>query len=465
MNPSDHTGKEEQLDHMRRQADPLADDTVSRILGPWSQTADSDSLDTSLAANAVPWQRVAAVNRLFGQWQDNRSLIQWRADGTDTPADITAVLENYVHTARSLPDWAEPAKVERAEQLFLDHGVLSCVLLFCSSLPECYVFPDLSSVLNATGQLEKHTDYRIRATAAMVFPVMMPGGLMAPDGSGIAQILKVRLIHATIRNLILRGNPAQVQQAGGASATGGGVVPPLSGLQAGADMQQTLFALGWDLDDRGLPCNQEELAYTLLTFSYVFLRSLRKLGIGLPRADEEAYLHAWNVAGHVLGIRRELMADSMKDAAELFARLQTRGRSRQIDPDPRPDLAQALMNTMGRVLPLRVLKPFPALLTRYLCGRTAARSLGLTRRVSWWSRLLFTLGMLLARGLDTLIRLVSPRFCISRFVTRLLGERFMARILMDQIRPLKLPQPLLARVEGMMQDWRKGSQGRTAAPS
>ena len=46
-----------------------------------------------------------------------------------------------------LPEWLDPAKVERAEQLFIDDGALSCVLLFCASLPECYVIPDLSMVL------------------------------------------------------------------------------------------------------------------------------------------------------------------------------------------------------------------------------------------------------------------------------------------------------------------------------
>lgn len=457
MNPSDSPPTEELLDHMRWQADPLADDTVSRILGPWQPLPAAASVETSLAANAASWQRLAVVNRLFGKWQDNHSLLGWQADPANTPPDIATELERYVRTAQCLPDWADPGKIARAEQLFLDHGVLSCVLLFCASLPECYVVPDLSSVLHTSGQLEAHTDYRIRATAAMIFPVMMPGGLMAPDGSGIAQILKVRLIHATIRNLILRGNPAQVRSASPSrhSGTAPGVVPPVPAMQTSGDMQQTLFALGWDANEKGLPCNQEEQAYTLLTFSYVFLRSLRKLGIGLARADEEAYLHTWNVVGHVLGIRRELMADGMEQAARLFAMLQTRGCSHQVAPDPRPGLAQALMKTMAQVLPLRILKPFPVLLTRHLCGRATTRHLGLTHAVPWWSRLLFAIGMLLVRGLDALIRLVSPRFCISHLVTRLLGQQFMARILMDQVRPLKLPQSLLDRIGSQMQGWRK----------
>ena len=126
---------------------------------------------------------MAAVNRLFGKWQNNQSLRDCQTDPTTTPPDIAAELTQFVHTAQVLPDWADSDKIERAEQVFIDHSVLSCTLMFCASLPECYVIPDLSSVLQATGQLNKHTDYRIRATAAMIFPVMMPGGLMSASGS------------------------------------------------------------------------------------------------------------------------------------------------------------------------------------------------------------------------------------------------------------------------------------------
>ncbi|MCB2042404.1 MAG: DUF2236 domain-containing protein, partial [Rhodoferax sp.] len=65
---------------------------------------------------------------------------------------------------------------------FYEYGPLSCILLFCASLPECYVLPDLATVLHRAGQLEQHTEYRIRSTAAMIFPVMMRGGLS--DASG-----------------------------------------------------------------------------------------------------------------------------------------------------------------------------------------------------------------------------------------------------------------------------------------
>jgi hypothetical protein len=420
------------LEALRLRADPLADDTIARLLGPWSGGARERN-----------FALLGAVSRQMESWQANGALAHWKAGPGVDPA-AAAVLEDYLQAGLVLPAWHDTARIERAEKLFIDYGMLSCTLLFCSSLPECYVIPDLAAVLHVAGQLEQRTEYRIRATAAMIFPVMMVGGLTRPDGGGLAQVLKVRLIHATIRHLILRANP---------SAVGPCDAIPAHAADDAANLHHALFALGWDVAGDGVPCSQDELAYTLLTFGYVFLRSLRKLGLGLAQADEEAYLHAWNVMGHVLGMERTLMADTMLDAELLFTRLQERGRAQSFEPDPRPALGNALMRTMEGVIPLALLKPFPVLLTRHLCGHTTAKNIGIDHRVPLPPRLLFVAFMLLVRAVDAAVRLVFHEFSIARLVTRIVGYQFTCKVLMDQTRPLKLPESLLHRMTLMTAHW------------
>lgn len=439
-----HAISDAALAGMQHHADPLADKTIADILGDWPAG--------DVAVDAPQWARIDTVNRLFSQWADNATLVGWTAQGEGVDAAMAEALNHYVQAAQVLPDWADARQIERAEKLFMEHGALSCILLFCASLPECYVIPDLSSVLHTSGQLEQNAEYRIRSTAAMIFPVMMHGGL-SHRGAGVAQVLKVRLIHATIRNLILHGSPqSAVAQllAGGAGRIAPQALLTQGGRQA---MFQTLYARGWNLHGDGLPCNQEELAYTLLTFGYVFLRSLRKLGIGLRAADEEAYLHAWNVVGHILGIDRSLMVDTMDQGEALMARMQARGRAEPVNPDPRPALGQALMRTMEKALPWNIVKPFPQLMTRYLCGRATANDLGLTQPVPWLSALLFWGVLLLARAIDAVARLVMPRFSIVRALTRVLGYHFMSRVLMSQTRPLQLPTELLNQVDDVVHSW------------
>ena len=442
--------EEPDLDEMQWVADPHADDTVAAVLGD--------------ASNANRLQRVDDLNGVIRSWQDNAGVTAWRPNPGQIAAGIGEPLQTYLTAAQPLPPWADRDRIARAETMFMDYGALSVTILFCASLPECYVVPDLAAVLHATGQLEDRAEYRIRTTGAMIFPVMMEGGLTRPDGSGIAQVLKVRLIHAMVRNLILRASPevavAALRNANNAAAAAR--IPPLAQAQPGDSMPHALHVHGWDLAACALPNNQEELAYTLLTFSYVFLRSMRRLGIAFTTQEEEDYLHAWNVAGHFLGIRRELMVDTMEQADALFARMQARGRDdwakRPLADDPRPRLGAALMGAMESVIPDGPFKSFPVLLTRRLIGPASSRDLGLDGWVSWLSKLLFASLMLAARGIDTLARLAFPDFSLSRLITRAIGYRLTCALLMSQTRELSVPDRLRPAIRSLIASWGKDAK-------
>jgi ER-bound oxygenase mpaB/B'/Rubber oxygenase, catalytic domain len=425
-------------------ADPIADNTIARIMGPW-QMVEGNSAQAHIEAHVAKWAKLRAVTKLMRQWTTNESLDNWACEDDALNADAIAALQAYVREARALPDWAVPAQINRAEQIFLEQGALSCVLLFCASLPECYVVPDLASVLHISGQLEAHTDYRIRSTAAMIFPVMMPAGMTSTQSSGIAQVLKVRLIHATIRHLILRGNPSEAKEA----------VEPITALAGTSDMFQALYAHGWDVSTKGLPCDQEELAYTLLTFGFIYLRSLRKLGLPLPAADEAAFLHCWNVMGHVLGIERGLMRVNYDEAAQQFEQLQSQGLQQVAKPDARPRLGQALMHCMENEIPVSLLKGIPSLMTCHLCTDNTAALIGVNSRAGFVSRLVFWLLMAITRTVDSIVRWVMPQFSLSRLLTRMVGDRLMEKVLMDQTRPLKLPTHLNAQMQSMIKQWQQ----------
>ncbi|MEO5671522.1 MAG: oxygenase MpaB family protein [Ramlibacter sp.] len=427
------TGAPAHWDAMRRQADPLADRTVAAIIGPWSDA--EGAMGPGIA-------RLGQATRLMSQWSSNAVLASWAPDASADRAVVEA-LRAYLDEGSRLPAWTRPADVERAESVFMDYGPLSCVLLFCASLPECYVLPHLSEVLHVAGQLEAHTEYRIRQTAAMVFPVMMKNGLTAPGGGGIAQVLKVRLIHATIRHLILHGTP---QEATGRIAAG-------AAPGATASMQQALVAHGWDVDRQGVPCSQLELAYTLLTFGYVFLQGMRTLGEHLSKDQEEATLHAWNVAGHVLGIRDDLMAHTMEEAVAMFAGMQAMARAHPALPDVRPGLGHALLDTMARSIRLPVVRNIPVPLTRWLVGDRTAGEIGANERVGLLTRAAFTVARLAVRAVDAVARVVLPQFSLTRMFTRVVGYHLLTRFLLDQTRPLSLPAELLEPMHAMVAGW------------
>jgi len=386
----------------RLRADPLADDIVARIL-------DAGAAATPPLAR---WDAIALVEREAARWESNAALATWQADPA-TPAPIARALEDYLRQARRLPDWADAAQIGCAEAVFADTSLLACALLPCASLPE--------SLVAASG-LEADAGEQLRAASALLFATMRRGGLLDADGAGLAQVLRLRLSHALQRHLVVRGNPAHALAHGAA-------IPAL--LAEGPDRWRLLFARGWDVRTQGLPWNQEALAHTLLGFHYVFLRSLRRLGLGLGKEEEGAWLHAWNVVGHLLGVEGALLTATMAQAAGLCARLQrdADGVARRAKAgDPRPALAFALMRGLRDPSATRGLASFPLLLTRHLCARATVRALDLDRQVSRLARARFALGLGTARVVDAVARLLCPGLSIARLATRILGYRLAPRM-------------------------------------
>jgi ER-bound oxygenase mpaB/B'/Rubber oxygenase, catalytic domain len=443
---------------MRYHADPLADATMAEIVGTWALPAGETHLPTLLALNVERLQHLTAATQLLSTWTSNAAIVNWSPPAGSTAAPhVVSALRRYLDAGRALPAWADANKIAVGENVFTGHGPLAVMSLFCASLPDCYIQPKASAVLTISGQLTTNADYRIRSTAAMVFPVMLRGGLTTGEGIGIAQTLKVRLIHATIRNLILHGAPEAMVNA---------IIPPLSNptpngpLMAGTTpmlpMHAAFLANGWNVARDGIPNNQEQLVFTLLTFHFVFLRALRTLGIGLPAAQEEAYLHCWNVVGYVLGIEERWMPSTYADAEKLFLDIQNTCLADPVFPggtDARPALTGALIDYMAASIPLKLLKPFPSLFTRYLCGTTVSNALGVSDKQSLLSRILFALCMGIVRVIDTVVRIFVPQFSLSRMFSRVVGYHLLTTFLMDQTRPLKLPTHLLNQIEATIGTW------------
>ena len=418
----------------RLRADPLADETIDRILGAWAGSAPLSR-----------WDAIALVEREMAGWTTNGALEGWQADAA-TPAPVAAALEAFVRQARALPAWADPGKIGCAEAVLAGAGPMACALLACASLPE--------SAMARPGT-EPDAGDALRGAAGLVFAAMSRGGLLDAAGAGLARVLRLRLTHALTRHLIVRGNPAEAFAYGAA-------IPAL--LPEGPGTQRALFARGWDLCAHGLPWNQEVLAHTLLSFHYVFLRSLRRLGLGVSREEESAWLHAWNVVGHLLGIEDGLLAGTMTDAAALLTRLQ-----RNVRPagGAQPALAPGLLQTMRGAFAARALEPLPLLVARRLCGRATRRDLGLDGQVSWFARALFGFGMGAARVIDSVLRLPLPGVSIARLVMRILGYRLAlpalgAALPRDWDLDPRAPRWIKA-IEGRFRAGRSANAGREAA--
>lgn len=306
------------MDEMRRTVDPPAD---------------------AVAASLVE----RGAHRLVADLMKTRQM--WDADGEPSrllPEDVRA----YMKLASRLPGWIDPAAVKEAEGFFLLYGLASSTLLACASLPECYVMKYGSEVLAYTKFLQVDPARRVRETAQMVMDVMCPGGIQA-NGRGVRATMKVRVMHAIVRHMI----------AG----------DPLAKANPADPAERAKF---------GRPINQEDLAYTLLTFSLVVIRGFDRMGYRMTGAQREAYVHCWNVVGYLMGIREELLPASFADAEALYDVIRRRQHGQSVAGQK---LTAALLAALQDAIPGRLHDPWPAALTRKLVGDDTADALGVPK--------------------------------------------------------------------------------------
>jgi len=398
------------LEQMRFEADPLADATVQQLFANGSDLGGVNALLAHLIRNApVPDEMLRDP-----QHQAAR-----------------AALEPYLVHCRTLPPWADRAVIARAGALFAEHGMLAFSVLGCASLPVGYAAPEAARVLGFTQQLTEHAQRRLAETALFLVDVMSEGGL-EPGGRGLADIARVRLMHAAIRHLLLQPAPG-----------------PLG--EGPRDLARVLVEASWDVSTHGQPIHQVVMAATILCFSFVALRSVRRMGLQPPPEAEHAYLHAWNVVGHLMGVREELLLprpETYAAAGHLFDHIWERFRAREPYAEG-TQLTAALLRFLEA--PLADLPPplsrLPRLLMRDLIGPELTRILGV--KLGFCEELFLGLAVRGLRELDHLGDVVYERLPQPRLAAEFLFRR-LVRALEGASRggarpPFQIPDHLATR--------------------
>lgn len=330
QNPSKWTP--EFFDRMRQMGDPYADKVIASVY----------------AESQLP-----AVNKLLA------SLIR-----NDQPVseELPEKVRQFFEETAVLPPWADKDLIRIGEGLFAEYSLIAFSILGCASLPECYSGAIGAKVLNLTGQLEDHINRRIVETFFMVVYALTKGGL-GPKGQGIRTTQKVRMMHASIRHLIMSEE----------------TVPATTSRFF--SFAVLLCNTRWNTKTHGYPINQETMGLTYLTFSYVILRSLNKLGVTIEKERENAYFHTWNVIGHILGVDETFFCNNMQDAETLWNLILPRLQQASPEGTRLTDVLMRYMGDqikqssfMGKVMPYRHI---PKWLTRELVGEETADLLGI----------------------------------------------------------------------------------------
>jgi NADH dehydrogenase len=200
---------------------------------------------------------------------------QWRAllevalaKGVEAVPNAPQPLRELFRQLESAPFWVDRDRCNLGGATFL-RCRLGFVALAMLALPMIYSWPAGNKPLALSGQLVHRASQRLKDTARYVFAVCQPNGL-SRFSEGFAMTVRVRLIHAQVRRLLLESGQ-------------------------------------WRSEAWGAPIDQCHMAGTNLMFSVGVLDGLTRLGYRFERVEREALVHLWRYAGYLLGVEHELL--------------------------------------------------------------------------------------------------------------------------------------------------------------
>ena len=263
----------------------------------------------------------------------------------------------FVAAKEPWPEWADRDLVQQGQRFFRQWGPQLGMALWMASLPADYACAKGAEPLVRTARLTGKPKRRYVETGQMIINAMTSGALET-GAPGYETIRHVRVMHAVVRHLLQHGEDLR-------SPAGDPIGP-------------------WD-DAFGVPLNQEDLLGCLFSFSVVGIEALRRSGVQVADAEAEAYIHTWNLVGHQLGIRADLLPLDWADSVAIWEQIKARAYEQS---DAGRELTAAAIECMQDLIRFKPLGGLPAAGIRHFLGDKTADLLGVPR--ADWTRWFFT---------------------------------------------------------------------------
>lgn len=200
------------------------------------------------------------------------------------------VFREFLEQTARVPEWRDRKAVERGQRLHAVTYPFQGISLFSGSLVGGAQFSNAAIVTALAGNITTDPTRRITETGMLLAALALPG-MLEVGGRAHDSLLRVRLLHAALRNWLPRtGRLVKHKEAAPAHVYVDGEVP----------------------------INQQDLAITLGVFLYINVRSLKRMGIHWSRDDCDAYVQMWRYAGHILGIVDDLLPRTIADMEEFM---------------------------------------------------------------------------------------------------------------------------------------------------
>ncbi|MGN2636569.1 oxygenase MpaB family protein [Nocardia takedensis] len=293
----------------------------------WDAEADP------VVANLLETRDVARVND---------SLRTWTRNSQPLPEGLPTELRDFMEYARQLPAWADQGQLATAIEFNQKRGLYLGVLYGLASGMMSTVIPkEARAVYYSKGGADLKR--RIARTAKLGYDIGTANAY-APDGEMIVTCVKTRLVHAAVRHLLPQ-SPHWSQVA-----------------------------------EEQIPISQNDMMVTWHSLPTTVMKHLTAWKVPIPPNESAAFLHSWQLAAHMLGIRDEYIPNSWEQANSQAVEV--------LDPviaaTPEGVKLADMLLSLGMNLDLTILsKGVLGAFTRYLLGDRIADSLHIGREPVW----------------------------------------------------------------------------------
>ena len=247
------------------------DDARWREIGVAFMEGDP-AMDTLLAAMRRHGMRSARA-------QFDQALVH----GIDAVPDAMPELREFIVGMATPPAWLDTGRVERGAALFRRCGMSALNVGRDVALMGGYQASAFNRTLILTGALQKGATRRLAETSQWVLDCTAEGGL-APYSAGWRSTLKVRFIHALVRQSVAARDD-------------------------------------WDMEAWGLPVNQPDMAATLYGSLTVQALGARMMGVPQSRRERDDLAHLTRYVGWLIGVDERWLADTEEAAAAQLMQL------------------------------------------------------------------------------------------------------------------------------------------------
>lgn len=234
----------------------------------------------------------------------SRALLdQALEQGIEAVTEAPEFLKDLFAHIDSEPLWLDRSLLLCGQRAVCRTGDLGVLVMRDVALMGGYGNAAINKPLMFTGSLADSAARRTSETRAFAIDATRPGA-MDRDGKGFKTTVRVRFLHALLRQRIRR-HP------------------------------------DWRDEEWGLPINQGDMLATNLAFSVLYITGMRALGIRYSSRERAGILHLWRYIGYLMGIDERVLVTSEREGLRILYTVLI--SQPEADEDTR-QLALALMN-------------------------------------------------------------------------------------------------------------------------